>query len=656
MIERIKVMVLKLSERWLSWLRKLKTTKVSLSVFISVVFLMILSFVIGVTYYLNDLDRLEVITTMYKPQSNDMKISGEMTVKYMKKLLRINKYNIFESFPLSSKYLDEIKINSLPMKLQTFGDFYATKSVCNDLKAEKDIYVSNEKHVTFDLLVFLRKLHSIQSYSELIKLAQKHFDPFLEEKTWNDLDSTSDSKILSGNGEEKKWLRFGGSSVWLPEYNIHYMVSRVLYSPSEIPNQSFASFLYIQIFDSNWNELPDGTTLEFPFEEVVPIDTSRIQGLFHGTRIERFLNFKKTSFPYVLPIPFDYELEPYSNRYYFGPEDPRVSIRRNSLGFIEPIIVFNMKTFNLTKRVMHLYLPFSDDLKILKKRKMKFAHIEKNWIPLMGNLSESQNTMKFVYSFEPLEVLECSIYSGFCSILQKSEKEDYNYFGDLRGGTQLIQLPIFSSQLIPDSLSSIFTLPENRKVYVGWARTHLNDCGCGDSMYRPNFILLIEDYTIVDKKYSYRISDISGYFDFNAEIVPWYPDETKGIVPGISGECLGRNVLTPNSIAYWEIESVTQNDKKYTKQDLKYNKFEGNRNSFQFVDRMGVTLSSGDRDVRIVHVKGLLDYILKLPSLFNTNVTSTLVDNVNLTNVQCAKLESEKYCRIYAIDHDAVIL
>ena len=50
---------------------------------------MILSFVIGVTYYLNDLDRLEVITTMYKPQSNDMKISGEMTVKYMKKLLRI---------------------------------------------------------------------------------------------------------------------------------------------------------------------------------------------------------------------------------------------------------------------------------------------------------------------------------------------------------------------------------------------------------------------------------------------------------------------------------------------------------------------------------------------------------------------------------------
>ena len=179
----------------------------------------------------------------------------------------------------------------------------------------------------------------------------------------------------------------------------------------------------------------------------------------------------------------------------------------------------------------------------------------------MGNLSESQNTMKFVYSFEPLEVLECSIYSGFCSILQKSEKEDYNYFGDLRGGTQLIQLPIFSSQLIPDSLSSIFKLPENRKVYVGWARTHLNDCGCGDSMYRPNFILLIEDYTIVDKKYSYRISDISGYFDFNAEIVPWYPDETKGIVPGISGECLGRNVLTPNSIAYWEIESVTQNDK-----------------------------------------------------------------------------------------------
>lgn len=656
MIERIKVLVFKLSERWLSWLRKLKTTKVSLSTFISVAFLMILTFVIGVTYYLNDLDRLEVITTMYKPQDDDLKISGEMTVKYMKKLLRINKYNIFESSPLSSKHLEEIKISSLPMKIQTFNDYYDTKSVCNDLKVEKDIHVSNEKYVDFDLLVFLRKLHLIESYSELIKLAQKHFDPFLAEKTWDDLDPISDSKISSGNREENKWLRFGGSSVWLPEYNIHYMVSRVFYSPSEIPNQSFASFLYIQIFDSNWNELPDGTTLELPFEVNVPIDTSRIHGLFLGTRIERFLNFKKTSFPYVLPIPYDYELEPYSNRYYFGPEDPRVSIRRNSLGFIEPIIVFNMKAINLTKRVMHLYLPFSDDLKILKKRKKKFAHIEKNWIPLMRNVSESQNSMKFVYSFEPLEVLECSIYSGLCNVLQKPEKEDYNYFGDLRGGTQLIQLPIFSSQLVPDSLSSIFKLPENRKVYMGWARTHLNDCGCGDSMYRPNFILLIEDYNIIDKKYSYRISDISGYFDFNAEIVSWYPDITKGLVPGISGECLGRNVLTPNSIAYWEIESVIQNDKKYTKKDLKYNKFEGNRNSFQFVDRMGVTLSSGDRDVRIVHVNGLLDYILKLPSLFDANVTSTLVDYVNLSNVQCAKLESVKYCRIYAIDHDAVIL
>lgn len=72
-----------------------------------------------------------------------------------------------------------------------------------------------------------------------------------------------------------------------------------------------------------------------------------------------------------------------------------------------------------------------------------------------------------------------------------------------------------------------------------------------------------------------------------------------------------------------------------------------------------MTLSSADRDVSIVHVKGLLNYILQLPSL----IDDSLVVNNEVTfqkkghdlNVRCAMIASKEYCKSYAIKHGVKI-
>ena len=179
-------------------------------------------------------------------------------------------------------------------------------------------------------------------------------------------------------------------------------------------------------------------------------------------------------------------------------------------------------------------------------------------------------------------------------------------------------------------------------------------------MYRPNFITLVEDYDDVTDKYYYKIGDISGYFDFAAKIEPWSKQvlDEEGNLYEKAEQCQGRNVLIPNSIAYWDVGSIKLAGTEYQKHDFKDMFSSGkvsdfNANEIVFNDYMGVTLSSADRDVSIVHVKGLLNYILQLPSL----VDDSLVINKEWTfqkkghdlNVRCAMIASKEYCKSYAI-------
>ncbi|EGW31563.1 uncharacterized protein SPAPADRAFT_62172 [Spathaspora passalidarum NRRL Y-27907] len=587
------------------------------------------------------------------------------------KLKHLASYDKSKSFPLAQGLIDS------PFKtvsLKTFTDpfpyindkprdyVFNEANMCRNILFEDSFEVSEQSYLNANHEIFMNELNKNVEFVNILKQAKDKFKPTIP--------------------EEKQWLRFAGSSVWLPQFNCHYMVSRVLWTPTGIPNKAFASFLYIQLFDTNWQEIPT-MSLEVPFEEQVLKKGLRSDGTFDEMIMSKILNFREQTFPYILPISFDYQLDVPNGKYYYGPEDPRVVLRANPLGFDEPLIVFNMKDLKLVKRVMHTYLPFSNKMQVLRKRTEKYANIEKNWTPFISKIKSVNDNqqepgdlkLNFIYSIMPLEVLVCEIDTAVCDFLQKPEKDDYDFVGPLRGGTQLVPLPL--SDILPASIKEKFTLPDNRQIYLGWARAHLNACGCGESMYRPNMIILVEDYDATNDKFFYKLGDVSEYFDFAATVPPWVTpkldDQGNLIEEEYPKQCEGRNVLIPNSIAYWDIAGIIKDnilyprkffhriptdeeiaDKKAAKvMKQKAGSFKRS-NIFGDViinDYMGVTLSAADSDVSIVHVKGLLNYILKLPSLFED---SSVIDNDSIFqqrgydyNNKCAMQASDDYCKAY---------
>ncbi|CAI5758661.1 unnamed protein product [Candida verbasci] len=566
-------------------------------------------------------------SNLIQPQKINYTKSFKFIVPKLEEQNKLEQLNKDRSeFPLSDKLINQnyqtktLKTFTDPFKFIKSSKTHHESQICLQLNHKDEISVSPQQFLDADLSIFLKHLNQISEFEYIIDLARQKFKPTIP--------------------ESKQWFRFGGSSVWLPNYNCHYMVSRVLYTPSGIANKAFASFLYIQLFDTNWNELPNDTILEIPFEEEVSTNTVK-------------LGFRKESFPQILPIPFDYEMHVENNKYYYGPEDPRIILRyHRDFKFHEPLIVFNMKDLQLVKRTMHIYFPYSKRLKIFKKKNEPYAKIEKNWTPFINN--HQRNKLNFIYSIIPLEVLTCDLDSAICEFLQKPVKKDYNYVGPLRGGSQLLPIPKIANNLIK-------SLPSNRQIYIGWARAHLNKCGCGESMYRPNLIILIQDYNHKTNKYYYKLGYVSEYFDFDAKVPSWIIpklDEDGQLMDTEPRQCEGRNVLIPNSIAYWDIKSIRKGKKLYDRANFKDIIESTNNEELEFHDYMGVTLSAADKDVSIVHINGLLNYILKLSDLFDEE---NVIESDNLfqlegyeLNNKCAMIASKEYCKSYALNHGVV--
>lgn len=605
---------------------------------------------------------IKLVKPTFNSKSNGNSFLSKISSLYSKDG---DKQALIDKFPLDAELTDnalytEMKMKTYsdpsPIMLGKPADFeIKEEEICKRLEYESEFHVSKQAFLLADFERVQKTLKESPEYNKLIEEANKKFEPTIP--------------------MEHRWFRFAGSSVWLPQYELHYMVSRILYTPSGIPNKSFVSFLYIQLFDKNWVEM-DETTLTVPYEKKIIRSVTNSDGSVTEALLETKLGSREVTYPAFLPISFDVQMEVPSGKYYFGPEDPRILLRKNSLGFEEPLIVFNMKNNNLIKRVMYLYLPFSNHLQILKKRSEPYAYVEKNWTPFISKANPDK--INFIYSIDPLEILTCDVETATCDFLQKALKEDFNYVGPLRGGTQLVNLPF--DNLMPDHILDKYRLPKNRNVYIGWARAHLNKCGCGESMYRPNMIILVEDYNPEEDRFYYKLSDISEYVDFNAYVPPWTipkKDENGNLVElSEAKDCDGRNVLIPNSIAYWEIESVIKDTTLYLRKFfdriptdeqiidanahkvIKYAPRDSIDIRLSFNDYMGVTLSAADSDVSIVHIKGLLNYILNLPSLFDE---STLVLGISKfqprghdLNNKCAMSSSRKYCIKYAESHGGV--
>ena len=413
---------------------------------------------------------------------------------------------------------------------------------------------------------------------------------------------------------EKFWFRLAGSSVWLKDYGVHYMVSRIMYSPKGTRNSPLLSLSYAQLYDENWNELV-GTRL------LVPKTRNGLGGEQH------ILNF-----PQIVPIPFWQDPEINEDQYY-GPEDPRLILVKNEGGYDEPMILFNsynckMDTFDddedeklVTKqrcyRAMSVCWPWQfDERKYSKTVELKVENYklrtQKNWTPFTSHLDRQidgyDSHIYFVFRWANLDILKCDL-QGACSYDYRFNTllSPKNQVGPFRGGTQLA------------NLNDLVTIKDNKEVWVGFARAHIDDCGCGSSMYRPNLVVVVKERR--DSRNHYKVTHISSSLSFNMYVPGWdllYPENS----------CLRSSVLIPNGITQWIVDKDTTGE--------------------VLDDYLTLTLSVSDYTVHRVNVKGLLKELTSWGVLDYDVMASTHHANDNLV---CALQSSFEFCTRYGLEH-----
>lgn len=433
---------------------------------------------------------------------------------------------------------------------------------------------------------------------------------------------------------DQHWFQMAGSSVWLEEYGVHMLVSRLVYSAKARRNNPKFSFLYTQLYDESWKEV--SRTL------VVPTPLKFAPNQFQ----EDGQTYTTMKYPSVLPIPFFHS---YSDmlRIFLGSEDPRLILVKNKGGYEEPLIVFNamhqkpnwidddednflVHRMNLPRaiwlgwpwqfqkgKVNTDYYPdaaFDDSIynrvKELQIKNARRQQNQKNWTPMLSEFGREQygydKEILLVYRWSSLQVLKCDldteeIKCGF--VFQQNERlRVTSSVGPLRGGTQLLNLnTIFQEKGITG------LIPPKKEVWVGFARAHLTDCGCGSSFYRPNMVFIVHD---LDKE-SFTLSHISSFMSLGVDIVSWNFNNPYEL-------CTGTNVLIPNGIPTWTVQRTDEG----------------------FEDTVAVSVSVSDSTLDIVYLKNILS------SFFKHETMDEIVFGVD-DNLACAMIASESFCSTY---------
>lgn len=483
------------------------------------------------------------------------------------------------------------------------------------------------------------------------------------------------------------WFRLSGSSVWLKDHNVHFVISRFIFTNKRTKNDPRLSLTLGQIFDEDWNELRD-VRLVFPTnaidDETAPIFKSGSQ------------SFSLYLFPRILPIPFYHDYGKEDGKL-FGPEDPRLMLVKNPDGYDEPLIVFNAQHFRMEKknknkrengdeipletredlekvkyRSMFFTLPFqfqkskrvdveknkmADNTWFTKTKEinvlgMKKETTNKNWTPMLSSSSSLSfnnydDSILFVTQLDNLKIVRCPIYTDDTSCQQM-----YNTngdVGDLRGGTPFININSLVARQYPDSVNELF--PMGREVFIGIARAHLKDCGCGPSFYRPNIVVITKDQasyydhkTGEDRtKFFYKISHVSSSLSLEVDMDPWNPEEPKTI-------CSRVNALIPNGIGTWKIDNL---------------KKVGDR--WDIDDTLSLGLSVADNSVDRVYLQGVLNAVVNsyadpivyspngfregqgmgLPILTKDGELENPLQGFNNDNINCAIGTSRDFCKAY---------
>ncbi|CUM56513.1 unnamed protein product [Debaryomyces fabryi] len=492
------------------------------------------------------------------------------------------------------------------------GDNRGCSAIENSLNLE--VSESKSMQISLEKVVGNFVKQKNEYYRELSPFFQKDIETQLEEHTI-----------------ENYWYRLAGSSVWLEQYGVHFMVSRVLYSPRGIRNQPILSLSYVQIFNEKWEELEN-------VELIVPTNNPDVGNQLPA---EKQL-WASIRYPDFLPIPIFHNVNKQDNRFY-GPEDPRTILVKNPKGFEEPLVVFNefhrksiKRTWDegqseLTLSIKHYRsmfmgwpwqfqrgkvnvdgLPsrkFDDNLYTrvveLKRHNIPRKKIQKNWSPFISSHDRQ------IYQHDKLN----------------KNLPDDEPVGQLRGGTQLISInELISSERhkFPQLDSALSNIPKTRDIWIGFARAHLKNCGCGQDIYRPNMVIITKD----DNKY--KISHITSFVSMDIPVIGWDLNKPNDV-------CIGGqpNVFIPNGISSWSFKK------------------DDNNQHLGAVDYLTMSFSLADYTVGIIHLRGLLNDLFKLdkkPSYSNHKLFESLhLHSVgyNNDNVNCALQLSIQFCKEY---------
>ncbi|KAI3403029.2 hypothetical protein KGF56_004089 [Candida oxycetoniae] len=482
---------------------------------------------------------------------------------------------------------------------------WTTSEVCKNLKLDRNASIT-ESHLKFEddwrLIVktLINQVEEEQAFRELGEFFQGKLPAILK----------------SGELNEKHFYKFAATSVWLAKHGVHLMVSRIIFSQTAKKNDPQVSLLYAQIYDENWQELK-------AVDLIVPVVDE------FGQR-----EYVNLSFPRFMPIPFYHNAKKTKRRWY-GPEDTRLLLSRNEYGDEEPIVVFNAfhrqvietknnamnddvvnTKYKFFRSMFMGYLfrfqrgkqntngiqePIYENIVYNKIVELRIGNqprheTEKNWTPFVDPSERSPATRNgdkhiyIVYQWDHLKILRCELANpgvvSHCEVVFEQDTTAIKV-GPIRGGTELVSItPAKSNNL--------------EQVWIGFLRAHLNKCGCGKAMYRPNFVVLVKH-----KNGNFKLSYLSSSISMNIDVDGW----NNGQMQCGEGD---PNVLIPNGISLYD-----------PKQDY-----------------LSLTLSVADKNDNLVHIQGIRQMVDKL----DLNWNGAPVDS---RQVDCVIDESIDFCKKY---------
>ncbi|GMF99034.1 hypothetical protein B5S30_g5339 [[Candida] boidinii] len=558
----------------------------------------------------NDLENQE----NYIPQPSD-----DYTTKKIDKISKFVTDRDFKEYPLKSYVGNKIfKINN-DLGVSTYEDLKCKELVydSNDNK-DANILISDPIPITDSLKDIVSSLKGTE-YERLIKMNKKPH-----------------SKI------NDSWFTFAGSSIWLEDESCHLMVSRVIYAP-EYKDKPIISFMRLQLFDSDWKEIKD-KRIRYNDLTKDEIDAVLRNYNYNDKDKNKILDPISLKFPTLLHVPFDSKV---TNKRFLGPEDPRIILKDGEYSK-EPVIIFNMRTTNnVDERGMHAIFPFrKPNPKSRQRNLIKFKiqglkvatelSIEKSWTPFfdtfkVGDSANSDGIIFFIYTFDPLVILKCSLDNGRCQKLQDNiygstfSKESKGY---IHGGSEM--------QPIPRNVIKLLNNGDENKLLQMWItfpRTNIKRCGCGKAFYRPSLAVIIKEDGI------FRSELMSDSIDFGLNVLSWNGKDS-------TCDDTGPNVLIPNGISFWDIKlpdiSSTNNKDRLP----------------VFNDILGLTISESDSNTKLIFIKNILNYIMNVYNdksnykymLGGYNYDGDVTYRTN--KVSTCMIESAiKACRVYGRDH-----